>query len=271
MEPNGRLAENEQFGKYRIVRLMGEGGMGAVYEAVHPVLKKRFAIKTLLPTVAAQRDARTRFLREAEAASRINHPNVVAVLDVGTEGDTPYLVMEFLDGETLDALIERRSVLPVADAVDLMLPVISAVSTAHEHGVIHRDLKPQNILFRENGRLAIADFGLARDLGADSSLTAHGSLFATPRYMSPEQFMGQTVDPRSDLYSLGVILVEMLTGKRVFEAENAAGLIYQHVHGPIPQLPGKLAGYQPIVDRLLAKKPEDRFQSARDLFSYIAI
>ena len=146
-----------------------------------------------------------------------------------------------------------------------------AISLAHEKGIIHRDLKPQNILFRENGRLAIVDFGLARDLGADSSLTAHGSLFATPRYMSPEQFMGQTVDPRSDLYSLGVILVEMLTGKRVFDAENAAGLIYQHVHGPIPQLPGRLAGYQPIVDRLLAKKPEDRFQSARDLFAYIAI
>ncbi|MFM9983199.1 MAG: serine/threonine protein kinase [Burkholderiales bacterium] len=136
---------------------------------------------------------------------------------------------------------------------------------------MHRDLKPQNILFRENGRLAIVDFGLAKDLSAESSLTRHGELLATPRYMSPQQCTGLPVDQRSDLYSLGVIFVEMLIGQRVFDAESPAGLIYRHVHGPIPQLPAKLSGYPPIVNRLLAKKPQDRFQTARELFAYIAI
>src|SRR5947209_10727305 len=208
MAANDRLAENQLFGKYRIVRLMGEGGMGAVYEAVHPVLKKRFAIKTLLPTVAVQRDARARFLREAEAASRINHPNVVAVLDVGTEGDTPYLVMEFLEGETLDALLARRTVLPVADAVDLMLPVISAVSTAHEHGVIHRDLKPQNI-FLSRGPWGeaipkVLDFGVSKlvDDGEAVALTGTQAMLGTVTYMSPEQARGaRGVDARSDQYA----------------------------------------------------------------------
>ena len=153
----------------------------------------------------------------------------------------------------------------------MSIGILKGLEYLHSKRIIHRDLKPQNILFRENGRLAIVDFGLAKDLGADSSLTQHGALMATPRYMSPEQFLGLPADARSDLYSLGVIFVEMLSGRRVFEAENPAGLIYQHVHGPVPQLPAKLSGYQPIVDRLLAKKPVDRFQSARELFAYIAI
>ena len=166
-----------------------------------------------------------------------------------------------------------RLIQPVTSmgALRIATQIAKALDAIHSHGIIHRDLKPQNILFRENGRLAIVDFGLAKDLGAESSLTRHGSLFATPRYMSPEQFLGQPVDARSDLYSLGVIFVEMLTGRRMFDAENAAGLIYQHVHGPVPQLPDKLSGYQPIIDRLLAKKPADRFQSARELFAYIAV
>ena len=212
---------------------------------------------------------RKRFEREYKLLVALENEHVARIYDQGFAGENPFIAMEYFPGGDL----KMRLVQPVTSlgALRIASQIAKALDAIHSHGIIHRDLKPQNILFRENGRLAIVDFGLARDLGADSSLTAHGSLFATPRYMSPEQFMGQTVDPRSDLYSLGVIFVEMLTGQRVFEAENAAGLIYQHVHGPVPQLPGKLAGYQPIVDRLLAKKPDDRFQSARELFSYIAI
>ena len=276
MGSNGRLAENELFGKYRIVRLMGEGGMGAVYEAVHPVLKKRFAIKTLLPAVAVQRDARARFLREAEAASRINHPNVVAVLDVGTEGDTPYLVMEFLDGETLDALLERRPVLPVADAVDLMLPVISAVSTAHEHGVIHRDLKPQNI-FLSRGPWGeaipkVLDFGVSKlvDDREAVALTGTQAMLGTVTYMSPEQARGaRGVDARSDQYAIGLILYEMVTGTRAHPGESALEILHHIANGIFvpprtarPELP---VAMEAVLLRCLAAQPSDRYPSLRAL------
>jgi tRNA A-37 threonylcarbamoyl transferase component Bud32 len=276
MSANGRLAENELFGKYRIVRLMGEGGMGAVYEAVHPVLKKRFAIKTLLPSVAVQRDARARFLREAEAASRINHPNVVAVLDVGTEGDTPYLVMEFLDGEPLDALLERRPVLPVADAVDLMLPVISAVSTAHEHGVIHRDLKPQNIFLARGpwGEAIpkVLDFGVSKlvDGGDAVALTGTQAMLGTVTYMSPEQARGaRNVDARSDQYAIGLILYEMVTGTRAHPGESALEILHHIANGIFvpprtvrPELP---VAMEAVLLRCLAAQPGDRYPSLRAL------
>jgi serine/threonine protein kinase len=136
---------------------------------------------------------------------------------------------------------------------------------------VHRDLKPTNILFRANGQPVIVDFGLARDLAASSNLTVAGQLLATPRYMSPEHFLGKRIDARSDLYSMGAILYEMLAGQRIYESETPANMIEMHVHGPVPRLPERLAGYQPIIDRLLAKKPDDRFQSARELFASIAI
>jgi serine/threonine protein kinase len=140
----------------------------------------------------------------------------------------------------------------------------------HSAGVVHRDLKPQNIMFRANHRPAILDFGLAREIDATSTLTQKGMVMATPLYMSPEQCLGHPHDARGDLYAAGVILYEMLTGKHAYEGDNASALAYQHVHGTIPRLPKRLAGYQTLVDRLLAKRPEDRFQSARELFNYIA-
>jgi len=246
---------------YRIVRKIGEGGMAQVYLAERERDGIQLALKILTPSLRSDDVFRRRFEREYKLLVALENEHVARIYDQGFAGENPFIAMEFFPGGDLKV----RLVQPVTSlgALRIASQIAKALDAIHSQGVIHRDLKPQNILFRENGRLAIVDFGLARDLGTDSSLTAHGSLFATPRYMSPEQFLGQAVDPRSDLYSLGVILVEMLTGRRVFEAENAAGLIYQHVHGPIPQLPGKLAGYQPIVDRLLAKKPDDRFQSAR--------
>jgi eukaryotic-like serine/threonine-protein kinase len=276
MAANDRLAENQLFGKYRIVRLMGEGGMGAVYEAVHPVLKKRFAVKTLLPTVAVQRDARARFLREAEAASRINHPNVVAVLDVGTEGDTPYLVMEFLEGETLDALLARRTVLPVADAVDLMLPVISAVSTAHEHGVIHRDLKPQNIFLARGpwGEAIpkVLDFGVSKlvDDREAVALTGTQAMLGTVTYMSPEQARGaRGVDARSDQYAIGLILYEMVTGARAHPGESALEILHHIANGvfvpPRTARPELSVAIEAVLLRCLAVQPRDRYPSLRAL------
>lgn len=254
---------------YRVIRKIGEGGMAKVYLAERERDGIQLVLKILDPSLRADEIFRRRFEQEYKLIVSLENEHVARIYDQGIAGENPFIAMEYFPGGDLKV----RLVQPVTSmaALRIATQIAKALDGIHSHGIIHRDLKPQNILFRENGRLAIVDFGLAKDLGADSSLTQHGTLMATPRYMSPEQFLGLPADARSDLYSLGVIFVEMLIGRRVFEAENPAGLIYQHVHGPVPQLPAKLSGYQPIVDRLLAKKPVDRFQSARELFAYIAI
>ena len=276
MGSNDRLPENQLFGRYRIVRLLGEGGMGAVYEAVHPILKKRVAIKTLLPSLAAQADARMRFLREGEASSRINHPNVVAVHDVGTEGETPYLVMEYLEGETLAALLERRSSLAVTEAVDIMLPVISAVSAGHDQGVIHRDLKPHNI-FLSRGPWGeaipkVLDFGVSKLVGdrENAVLTGTQAVLGTVAYMSPEQARGaRGVDAKSDQYAIGLILYEMVTGERAHPGESALEILHHIASGTIVPPRVVRSDLLPAMDealvRSLAAQPRDRFPSLRAL------
>jgi serine/threonine-protein kinase PpkA len=176
--------------------------------------------------------------------------------------------MEYFPGGDLQQRI--RAGISSMTALKILMQMARALDAVHSAGVVHRDLKPQNIMFRENNRLAILDFGLARELDATSTLTQKGMVMATPLYMSPEQCLGQPHDPRGDLYATGVILYEMLTGETVYTGENASALAYQHVHGPIPRLPGRLSGYQSLLDRLLAKRPEHRFQSARELFAYVA-
>ena len=254
---------------YRVLRKVGEGGMAKVYLAERVSDGIQLALKILDPSLRADPVFRKRFEQEYKLIVSLENEHVARIYDQGIAGDNPYIAMEYFPGGDL----KMRLIQPITSLAALRIAsqIAKALDGIHSHGIIHRDLKPQNILFRENGRLAIVDFGLAKDMGGDASLTQHGQVLATPRYMSPEQCSGLPVDPRSDLYSLGVIFVEMLTGHRVFEAENAAGLIYQHVHGPVPKLPDRLAGYQPIVNRLLAKVPADRFQTARELFAHIAI
>ena len=177
--------------------------------------------------------------------------------------------MEYLPGGTLAARIHEGMTSLVA--LRLTSQIAKALDAIHAHDIVHRDLKPQNILFRRNGRPVIVDFGLAKDLDAKSDLTHLGVFTTTPRYMSPEQCLGKEADARSDLYSLGVIFYEMLTGGSLWANEGTASLIHLHVHGEIPLLPKRLAGYQTILDRLLAKQPENRFRSARELFATIAV
>ncbi|MDA8110333.1 MAG: serine/threonine-protein kinase, partial [Betaproteobacteria bacterium] len=186
-------------------------------------------------------------------------------------GEHPYIAMEFLSGGSLATRMHEG--LTSREALRIASQIAKALDAVHSQGIVHRDLKPQNILFRENGMPAIVDFGLAKSLVADVALTRHGQLLATPRYASPEQCLGKPADHRSDLYSLGVIFYEMLSGHRIFEgqARGAAEIVYLHVHGEAPRLPARLAGYQPILDRLLAKDPADRFPSARELFARIAV
>jgi eukaryotic-like serine/threonine-protein kinase len=254
---------------YRTLRMIGEGGMAQVYlaERVHDGMQ--LVLKVLDPGLRRDATFLQRFVREYKLIVAVENEHVAHIFDQGFSGEYPYIAMEYLSGGTLAARIHEG--MTSLTALRITSQIAKALDAIHAHDIVHRDLKPQNIMFRDNGRPVIVDFGLAKDLDSTTDLTRHGEVMATPRYMSPEQCMGRTADARSDLYSLGAIFYEMLAGRKLFGDEGPAGLVHMHVHGEIPLLPARLAGYQTIIDRLLAKRPEDRFQSARELFATIAV
>jgi tRNA A-37 threonylcarbamoyl transferase component Bud32/CheY-like chemotaxis protein len=254
---------------YRILRQIGQGGQAQVYLAERARDGLQLVLKVLDSSYKRDETFLRRFVREYRLIASIRNEHVAQIYDQGFSGEHPFIAMEYFPGGTLAVKI-HEGVSSLA-ALRITSQIARALDAIHAHGIVHRDLKPQNILFRANGRLAIVDFGLARDLTSDSNITRVGDVLATPRYMSPEQCLGRPADHRSDLYSLGVIFYEMLAGKKLFDSDNPAGLVYMHIHAEVPRLPPRLAGYQPIVDRLLSKKPEARYQSARDLFATIAI
>ncbi len=263
---------NEQeppFPGYSIVHIIGQGGQAQVYLAEREHDGLRVALKVLDRTLRQDPVFLERFVREYKLIASLENEHVARIYDQGFAGDYPYIAMEFLPSGTLAARI--REGLSSRASLRIVSQVARALDAIHSQGIVHRDLKPANILFRPDGRPVIVDFGLAKDLGSKVSLTMAGQLLATPRYMSPEQCLGRAVDARSDLYSLGAVFYEMLTGTKLYETETMANLVTAHVHHPIPRLPERLAGYQPILDRLLAKDPDARFQSGRELFAMIAI
>jgi len=275
MSADGRLGAGQMFGRYQIVKVLGEGGMGVVYEAIHPALKKRFAIKTLLPSVAELPSVRARFLREGEATARIDHPHVVDVVDVGEQDGMPFLVMEFLEGETLDALLATRGRLEVREALDVVLPVLSAVAAGHAEGVVHRDLKPSNIFLARTpwgDRFPkVLDFGISKLIGdtQGGALTGTLTVLGTAAYMSPEQTRGaREIDGRSDQYSLGLILYEALVGRRAHDGDHALEVLHNIANGVFkaprqvrPELP---IAIEKILLQMLALDPTARFRSLTD-------
>ena len=276
MEHPVEIAEGSMFGRYRVVRQIGRGGMGAVYEAVHSDLEKRVALKVLLPSTASQTELVARFEREARAAARVRHPNVVDVSDVGVEAGVAWLVMEHLEGEDLSGLLRREGALPLSRVAELMLPVLGAVEAAHSLGVVHRDLKPENIFLARmrDGTIVpkVLDFGISKmaPAGGGPALTSTGIMMGTPCYMSPEQAQSSRgVDGRSDQFSIGVILYECATGRRPFEGETFFSILTAIVGGrytrPRELCPGLPERFEAMVVRALERSPEARFPSVAAL------
>jgi FixJ family two-component response regulator/tRNA A-37 threonylcarbamoyl transferase component Bud32 len=254
---------------YRVLRKIGEGGMAQVYLAERKRDGLQLVLKILDASLRRDHTFLKRFEREHRLLAAMENEYVARIYDHGFSGEHAFIALEYLPGGTLATRMHEG--LTALAALRITSQVARALDAIHEQDIVHRDLKPQNIIFRDTGRPVLVDFGLAKDLASDTQLTRHGEVLATPRYMSPEQCLGQQADARSDLYSLGAIFYEMLTGQKLFGTEGPASLVYMHVHGDIPRLPARLAGYQPIIDKLLAKKPADRYRSARELFATIAV
>ena len=254
-------------GRYRIQRKLGAGGMADVYLAEDQELGRRVAIKILNSRHGNDDQFIERFRREAKNAAALNHPNIVSIYDRGEAEDTYYIAMEFLDGRTLKELIVGRGAAPINVAIEYARQILSALRFAHRHGIVHRDIKPHNVLVDGEGRVKVTDFGIAR--AGTSQMTETGSIVGTAQYLSPEQARGGEVDPRSDLYSLGVVLYELLTGKTPFDGETPVEIAMKHLSNA-PSPPSKLRPDIPpeldmVVLRALAKNPDDRYQSADEM------
>ena len=260
------LETGARLGHYRIVGLLGRGGMADVYRAEDERLGREVALKLVPPEFARDPDRVERFEREVRAAAKLTHSNIVTVHEFGREGEQPFYTMALMRGGDLKVRIRAYPEgMSPEEAREIALAVARALAYAHGEGFVHRDVKPENILFGQDGVPQLTDFGIARAMSSGTRMTATGMSIGSPHYMSPEQARGQPVDGRSDLYSLGVVLYEMLTGRVPFDAADTFAVAYSHINDPVPALPGHLAGWQPLLDRLLTKSPVDRYASAGEL------
>ncbi len=264
----------DRFGSVRIrghrcLRRLAVGGSSSVFLAENVRTGEQRVLKIFrqVPDVVEGSTTFDRFLREFDLVAHLRHPNIARIFDIGVADDHLYLAMEFFPGGDLRSRMRER--LDPLQALGYVRQMAAALGALHEVGVLHRDVKPGNLLLREDGSAAFIDFGLARQLRLESDITGVGTIFGTPHYMSPEQGHGSPLDERSDLYSLGVVLFEMLTGDKPYIAETPLAVIYQHANAPVPRLPQNLAHLQPLLDGLLAKKPADRLPTAAAIVASI--
>ncbi len=254
-------------GPYQVVQELGRGGMAVVYKAFQPSLRRYVALKVLPDYFQSDPEFVARFQREARAAAQLSHPNVVTIYDVGEQAGVHYIAMEYLEGGSLLDRLARGPLSP-EEALQIVEQVGSALDFAHSRSLIHRDIKPANILFSADGRPKVTDFGIAR-AGDTSRLTRAGAMLGTPDYMSPEQAQGMAVDHRADLYALGVILYEMLTGRVPFQADTPHAIVYALIHQP-PLPPRQLRpdlspAVEAVLLKALAKRPNERFQTGAEM------
>ena len=266
------MTTQKRFGRYLIIGELGRGAMGAVHRAQDPLIEREVAIKTLLPDLPAEvmGDVRERFLREARSAGRLNHPNIVTIFDVGEQDGVAYIAMEVLEGRSLQQMLRDAGRLPLSSIVDIAAQVAEALDHAQRFGIVHRDIKPANIMVSAAGRAKLTDFGVAHV--PSSSMTQTGTALGSPKYMAPEQVTGQPVEPRSDIFSLGVVLYEMLARCTPFERPgdtNVFALLHRIAgerHRPVTEIDPELpAVFDRILDRALAKSPADRYPRAGDM------
>jgi len=260
----------DTIGKYQLVRIIGEGGMGRVYEAIDPIIGRRVAVKTISLSVATDAETRSRFFREAQAAGQLSHPNLITIHDIGDAEGTPYIVMEYLEGLDLNRKM-RQERLSYDMKMQIMIDVCEGLSFAHGRDIVHRDIKPANIFITPNGRAKILDFGLAR--GVLSDVTQTGKIVGTPNYMSPEQIRDEGVDHRSDIFAAGVVFYKLLCGRKAFEGDSVATTLYkvletqpQPVHLIDDQLPATLSS---VIERALAKDRLARFQTSGEMLEAV--
>ncbi|OFZ66716.1 MAG: serine/threonine protein kinase [Betaproteobacteria bacterium RBG_16_56_24] len=258
-----------QLGRYEIQGEIGQGAMGVVYKAKDPLIDRVVAIKTINLGLALdeKEEYEGRFYQEAKAAGRLSHPNIVTIYDVGKSGDVAYIAMEFLQGQELRDIMNKGGLLPVDQVLDIAAQVAQGLAYAHEHDIVHRDVKPSNIMVSSDGHVKITDFGIAR-MASSAVRTQTGTVLGSPKYMSPEQVLGKAIDQRSDIFSLGVMLYEMLTGQAPFAGENVNAIMYQTLN-TVPVPPNTLNPEVPemanfIIAKALTKELEDRYQNARD-------
>jgi serine/threonine protein kinase len=245
---------------YKILRPIGEGGMASVFLAIQQSLDREVALKVMSPALAANSEFASRFLIEGKITAKLQHPNLVTVYDIGSHNGVYYLAAEYIPGGTLKERITEGG-LSVAEILDITSDIAQGLDFAHQKGFVHRDVKPGNVLFRNDGRVVLADFGIAKAMDGSNSSTVAGSSIGTPDYMSPEQARGEPVDGRSDLYSLGTVLYEMLLGHPPYQASDPFTVALMHVTQPVPELPAEHAWIQPLVTGLMAKQPAERYNT----------
>src|SRR3954451_17280111 len=266
--PSSAMIGTVLSGRYRLEAKLGSGGMSTVYLARDQTLDRQVAVKVMHREMSEQKEQLERFRQEARAVAKLSHPNVVSVIDAGEDGGHPYIVFEYVEGETLKQRIGREGALDPQEAIAYAIEIARGLSVAHGRKMVHRDIKPQNILIDAEGRAKLTDFGISRQLEQDG-MTATGRVLGTTDYVAPEQAMGRKVDPRTDIYSLGVVLYEMLVGQVPFAADSQVGVAMKHVNEELPDVqrrrPDVSAAVALVVERSTAKDPAQRYQQVSEM------
>ena len=266
------FSPGENVGPYRIIAQLGQGGMATVFKAYHPALDREVAIKVLHAAFKGDPQFFTRFKREAQIVARLDHPNIIPIYDFNEHQGEPYLVMRYVQGQTLKAYMQQRRQMSIDEVLRLLRPMCDALAYAHDQGVLHRDIKPSNIMLTDDGRLFLTDFGLARMVQMGESTLSQDMLLGTPQYISPEQAQGEeSLDAQTDIYSLGIVLFEMLTGNVPFSGDTPFAVIHDHIYKPLP-LPRTInpdidPNAEKVILKALAKEREDRFKDVRQFWA----